>query len=221
MLTFWSVAYRFSNTQTVCQGWICFYKLYLLRHKDGRCRSNLYFDSVCRHSCHSCPGAAGKGVTLWNWCQGKCHSSHEPSLSGMLYRRRLQKPSRWTVSSPGSPLSSNSNNPFPHPRSIPNPPCPTPQPPPHHPLFWTKMESEIFGPDMPQTTVLQQNHQKNDVGCINGRRRDRVWNQPKQGASSVVHLQQQSSRTSNANSLLQQRSHRRHEQSEIPLDPLR
>ena len=51
--------------------------------------------------------------------------------------------------------------------------------------------------------------------------RDRVRNQPKQGASPVVHLQQQSSRTSNASSLLQWRSHKTHEQSQIPRDPLR
>ena len=43
--------------------------------------------------------------------------------------------------------------------------------------------------------------------------RDRVRNQSKQGASSVVHPQQQSRRTSNANSLLQWRSYRTHEQS--------
>ena len=106
---------------------------------------------------------------------GKCHSSFGPSLSGMLCRRRSRRPSRWTVSSPGSPLSSNSTNPsppIPTPSPIPNPPCPTPQPPSHHPLFWTNMESEIFGPDAPHTTAfIQQNHQKNDVGCINGRRR--------------------------------------------------
>ena len=46
---------------------------------------------------------------------GKCHSSLGPSLSGMLYHRRSRRPSRWTVSSPGSPLSSNSTNPFPPP----------------------------------------------------------------------------------------------------------
>ena len=78
-------------------------------------------------------------------------------------------------SSPGSPVSSNSTNPFPPPPILPpsqSPSCPTPQPPSHHPLFWTKMESEIFGPDVPHTTALiQQNHQKNDVGCINGRRK--------------------------------------------------
>ena len=51
--------------------------------------------------------------------------------------------------------------------------------------------------------------------------RDRVRNQPMQGASPAVHPQQQSSRTSNASSLLQQRSHSRHEQSQIPRDPLR
>ena len=51
--------------------------------------------------------------------------------------------------------------------------------------------------------------------------RNRVRNQPKQGASPVVHPQQQSSRTSNASSLLQWRSHRTHEQSQIPRDPLR
>ena len=51
--------------------------------------------------------------------------------------------------------------------------------------------------------------------------RDRVRNQPKQGASPVVHPQQQSSRTSNASSLLQWRSHKTHEQSQIPRDPLR
>ena len=49
----------------------------------------------------------------------------------------------------------------------------------------------------------------------------RVRNQPKQGARPVVHPQQQSSRTSNASSLLQWRSHRTHEQSQIPRDPLR
>ena len=46
-------------------------------------------------------------------------------------------------------------------------------------------------------------------------------NQPEQGASPVVHPQQQSSRTSNTSSLLQWRSHRTHEQSQIPRDPLR
>ena len=51
--------------------------------------------------------------------------------------------------------------------------------------------------------------------------RNRVRNQPKQGASPVVHPQQQSSRTSNASGLLQWRSHRTHEQSQIPRDPLR
>ena len=51
--------------------------------------------------------------------------------------------------------------------------------------------------------------------------RNRVRNQPKQGASPVAHPQQQSSRTSNASSLLQWRSHRTHEQSQIPRDPLR
>ena len=51
--------------------------------------------------------------------------------------------------------------------------------------------------------------------------RDRVRNQPKQGASPVVHPQQQSSRTSNASGLLQWRSHKTHEQSQIPRDPLR
>ena len=49
----------------------------------------------------------------------------------------------------------------------------------------------------------------------------RVRNQSKQGASPVLHPQQQSSRTSNASSLLQWRSHRTHEQSQIPRDPLR
>ena len=48
-----------------------------------------------------------------------------------------------------------------------------------------------------------------------------VRNQPKQGASPVVLPQQQSSRTSNASSLLRWRSHRTHEQSQIPRDPLR
>ena len=47
-----------------------------------------------------------------------------------------------------------------------------------------------------------------------------VRNQPKQGASPVVHPQQQSSRTSNASSILQWRRHRTHEQSQIPRDPL-
>ena len=51
--------------------------------------------------------------------------------------------------------------------------------------------------------------------------RNRVRNQSKQGASPVVHPQEQSSRTSNASSLLQWRSHRTHEQSQIPRDPLR
>ena len=46
---------------------------------------------------------------------GKCHSSLGPSLSGMLYRRRSQRPSRWTASSPGSLLSSDFTNPFPPP----------------------------------------------------------------------------------------------------------
>ena len=50
--------------------------------------------------------------------------------------------------------------------------------------------------------------------------RDRVRNQSKQGANPVVHPQQQSSRTSNASNLLQWRSHRAHEQSQIPRDPL-
>ena len=35
---------------------------------------------------------------------GKCHSSLGPSLSGMLCRRRSRRSSRWTVSSPDSPL---------------------------------------------------------------------------------------------------------------------
>ena len=48
-----------------------------------------------------------------------------------------------------------------------------------------------------------------------------VRNQPKQGESPGVHPQQQSSRTSNASSLLQWRSHKTHEQSQIPRDPLR
>ena len=50
--------------------------------------------------------------------------------------------------------------------------------------------------------------------------RDRVQNQSKQGVSPMVHLQQQSSRASNASSLLQWRSHRTHEQPQIPRDPL-
>ena len=49
----------------------------------------------------------------------------------------------------------------------------------------------------------------------------RVRNQSKQGASPVAHPQQQSSRTCNASSLLQWRSHRTHEQTQIPRDPLR
>ena len=53
------------------------------------------------------------------------------------------------------------------------------------------------------------------------RQRDRVRNQPKQGASPVVHPQQQISRTSNASSLLQWGSHRTSERSQIPRDPLR
>ena len=51
--------------------------------------------------------------------------------------------------------------------------------------------------------------------------RCRVRNQLKQGVSTVMHPQLQSSRTSNASSLLQWRSHRTHEQSQIPRDPLR
>ena len=51
--------------------------------------------------------------------------------------------------------------------------------------------------------------------------RDIVRNQSKQGARLVVHPQRQSSRTSNASSLLQWRSHRTHGQSQIPRDPLR
>ena len=42
---------------------------------------------------------------------------------------------------------------------------------------------------------------------------DRVRNQSKQGASPVVHPKQQSSRTSNASSLLQWRSHIKHKNS--------
>ena len=37
------------------------------------------------------------------------------------------------------------------------------------------MESEIFGPDVPHTTVLQQNHQKNDVGCIMEEEEKILW----------------------------------------------
>ena len=48
--------------------------------------------------------------------------------------------------------------------------------------------------------------------------RERVRNQPKQGPSPVVHPQEQSSRTSNASSLLRWRSHRTHKQSQIPRD---
>ena len=51
--------------------------------------------------------------------------------------------------------------------------------------------------------------------------RDRVQNQPSQGASTVVHPQKQSNKTSYASSLLQWRSHRTHGQSQIPRDPLR
>ena len=53
------------------------------------------------------------------------------SLSGMLYQRRLRRPSRWTFSSPGSPLSisSNSANPSPHPLS----PSQIPLVQPHNP----------------------------------------------------------------------------------------
>ena len=49
---------------------------------------------------------------------GKCHFFYVPSLSGMLYQRRLRTPSRWTFSSPGSPLLSNSTNPSPHPHPL-------------------------------------------------------------------------------------------------------
>ena len=50
--------------------------------------------------------------------------------------------------------------------------------------------------------------------------RDSVRNQSKQGASPVVRPQQQCSRTSNVSSLLQWRSHRTHELSQIPWDLL-
>ena len=59
---------------------------------------------------------------------GKCHSSLGPSLSGMLYRMRSRRPSRWTVSSPGSPLSSNFTNPSPYPHSLPHPKSPLSNP---------------------------------------------------------------------------------------------
>ena len=49
--------------------------------------------------------------------------------------------------------------------------------------------------------------------------KDRGQKQSKQGANPVVYPQQQSSRTSNTNSLLQWRSHRTYEQSQIPRDP--
>ena len=51
--------------------------------------------------------------------------------------------------------------------------------------------------------------------------RDRVRNQPKQGASLVVHPLQQSTRARNASSILQWRSHKTHEQSQIPWSSLR
>ena len=66
-------------------------------------------------------------------------------------------------------------------------------------------------------TAVQEQLEKVSHWC----QRDRVQNQPKQSASPVVHLQQQNSWTSNASSLLQWRSHRTHEQSQIPRDPLR
>ena len=53
----------------------------------------------------------------------------------------------------------------------------------------------------------------------NAKRQSLTWS--KQGTSPVVHPQQQNSRTSSANSLLQQKSHRTHEQSQTPWDPLR
>ena len=59
---------------------------------------------------------------------GKCRSFHEPSLSGMLYQRRLRRPSRWTFSIPGSPLSSNSTNPSPTPTPSPHPKSPLSKP---------------------------------------------------------------------------------------------
>ena len=50
--------------------------------------------------------------------------------------------------------------------------------------------------------------------------RDNVRNQSKQSANPVVYPQQQSSRISNASSILQRRSHRTHEHSQIPRNPL-
>ena len=65
-------------------------------------------------------------------------------------------------------------------------------------------------------TAVQEQLEKVSNWC-----KERVRNQPKQGANPVVHPHQQSSRTSNASSLLQWRSHRTHGQFQIPWDPLR
>ena len=66
-------------------------------------------------------------------------------------------------------------------------------------------------------TAVQEQLEKN----VTMAPRDRVRNQCKQWANPVVHLQQQSSRTGNASALLQLRSHRMHELSQTPRDPLR
>ena len=53
------------------------------------------------------------------------------SFHTAVYQRKLRRPSHWTFSSPGSPLSSNSTIPSPHPYPpppVPNPPCPTHKP---------------------------------------------------------------------------------------------
>ena len=65
-------------------------------------------------------------------------------------------------------------------------------------------------------TAVQEQLEKVSHWC----QETEIRNQPKQGASPMVHPQLQSSRTSNASSLLQWRSHRTHEQSQIPQDPL-
>ena len=66
-------------------------------------------------------------------------------------------------------------------------------------------------------TVVQEQLEKVSHWC----QETTVRNQFKPGASPVVHPQQQSSRTSNASSLLQWRRHRTYKQSQIPRDPLR
>ena len=68
-----------------------------------------------------------------------------------------------------------------------------------------------------EVTAVQEQLEKKSVTMVLG---DRVRNQSKHSASTVMHPHQQSNRTINASSLLQWRSHITQEQSQIPAVPL-